>query len=142
MNTEKQPRPEEDIKNPKLLPLLRDAYALLMRIEKVFDEKEQQISKLGDSKNLFKDALSAFCLTKVMSNSDPANYKKIMCPLGSLCPNLTQARWPNSGTNNNKPLGAKCPYAHHSSELHFVYYLKLRIIGRKIKPESRELTNK
>jgi len=105
---EKKHKAEEDAKNPKLLPILRDAYDLLMKIEKAFDEKERNVALLDKPKKTRGHSLNE---RNKPETEEVTKFKAMMCPLGILCP---------SNTNQNETTN-KCSYAHHYSELHFEY---------------------
>jgi hypothetical protein len=133
LDEKKRKRPEEDIKNKKVLPLLRQVFALAMKIEEKLDEKKKQIAKLRKSKKNLSSSLTsrkslsesrndisyASTARSAKSNKPLHNYKNTMCPLGSRCPNDSRPRWPSTKTSGVRQLGFACPYAHHYSELHF-----------------------
>ncbi len=145
LDTEQKDKQPEDIKNKKLFPLLSETYALIMKIEKKIEEKTEKIYRLQKSKRALTTTLksglsrsqvlasasvaatpkeaSRFSLSRHSIDSDRPlfSYKSIMCPLGSRCPDDVRPRWPNTETKSISKLGRTCPYAHHYSELHFVY---------------------
>lgn len=133
MDEKKKRRPEEDVKKKKLLPLLREAYTLGIRIEKILKEKRKFVSKLIKSERDLSLCLSKYKTTprssrdisplstsrSEKSNKPIFNYKNTMCPLGIRCPNDARPRWPSTKTIGIRQMGHNCPYAHHYSELHF-----------------------
>jgi len=141
LDEKKSKRSEEDIKNKKTLPLLRQAFALAMKIEEKLEEKKRQIAKLRKSKKKLNSSLTsrrslselghdvsyATTARSAKSNKPLHNYKSTMCPLENRCPNDSRPRWPSTKTSGIRQLGYACPYAHHYSELHFVYIFKTNI---------------
>lgn len=112
---DKKTRAEEDVKNPKLLPLLRDAYGLVMKIDKAFERKEKNVAFLDKSKKALEQPLNAKNTSTDKPTADASSkYKTIMCPLGILCPSNYKDQ-----CSTDAPQSYKCPYAHHYSELHF-----------------------
>jgi len=49
--------------------------------------------------------------------------KVFMCPLNDTCPDRIYERWPNSNIKCCTPIGTECPFAHHTYELKFKYFL-------------------
>ncbi len=162
-DTEQKGLAEEDPKNKKLLPLLRDAYDLVMRIEGMISEKTDKIVRLHQSQRVLTDSLklrpskSLLQTPKAVPARDLGRsqtgavdealfkYKYIMCPLGDRCPGDVRPRWPDADTKSICKLGQACPYAHHYSELHFVYLLVfscIRGIDRKTSREIRASTDR
>lgn len=136
LDEKKRKRPEEDVdnKNKKMLPLLRQVFALAMKIEQKLEEKNKQVTKLNKSKKRLNTSLTsrkaslessrdisrASTARSAKSNKPLYSYKNTMCPLGSRCPNDSGPRWPSTKTSGIRQLGFACPYAHHYSELHFL----------------------
>ena len=118
---------EELVDNPKLIPILKDAYDLLCLLEREEALCMKQIKKLEKEKKMLKDKQNN--LQNHTTIDDQAMvcaqgpnyakelYKTIMCPLLADCPNDCRPRWHKSGERTTMPFGKKCPYAHHYMEL-------------------------
>ncbi|MDR3582439.1 MAG: hypothetical protein P4L67_04170 [Candidatus Pacebacteria bacterium] len=141
-DTEQKGMIEEDVKNKKTFTLLQETYTLLMKIEHKFEEKEKGISRLHRSQRVLTASLKRRSQSQHLTSKGSASsfrsgelsrgqsldsdreafkYKNIMCPLKDRCPGDVRPRWPNTETKSICKLGSACPYAHHYSELHFVY---------------------
>ena len=125
------------MENAKLLPILKDAFDLVVLIEDQEKECHKQIKKLEANKKKLKEKQRQIEGHKIIDNqaevchSGP-NYAKelfktIMCPLLDKCPNDCRPRWHKSGERTTTPFGKKCPYAHHYMELEFPQTLKTKI---------------
>lgn len=99
----------EDWENKKLVPILTDAYHLVIKIEGKKEEANKKIRQLQKAKE--KLAAQHKKLEEFHSYDDKlANigliFKTIMCPYQERCPKDKRARWPKSGLTNVTRFGS------------------------------------
>lgn len=122
--------PNEKVEDIKLYPILKEAYQLLEKLEKIKTDADKRIKKLEIEKKKLRekrDHLSTIQTVEDQTNHAKELFKTIMCPLILSCPNDTRDRWPQSNASNTTQLGSACPYAHHSMELRFPQTLTTKI---------------
>lgn len=98
-----RPAIQEDTKDPVYKNFLYDVLDFVLIIE----SHQKEVEKV---KKLAKD---------LQTKKKDKPIKEFMCPLGEKCPDFESDRWPISNTRGTKPLGKKCPFAHHPNELYF-----------------------
>ncbi len=114
--------PGEDQEDIKLQSILKEAYDLLAKIEKIDADADKAIAKLEKDKKKLKDKknhLNTMTTIEDQAANTKDLFKTIMCPLIRSCPNHTKDRWPKSNAKSIQQFGANCPYAHHAMELKF-----------------------
>lgn len=79
---------------------------------------EMELANNGETRE------SAMDKPKTLANVH--GIKEFMCPLGEKCPDYLGPRWPTTDTRTFLPFGAKCPLAHHTSELRFAQEEKVK----------------
>ena len=108
--------------NIKLAPILKEAYELLVKIEKIRTDAVKRCRQLEKEKVKLKkkrEHLSGLTTVEDQAAHSKELYKTIMCPLHKTCPKDNRDRFPKSDISNVTQFGTQCPYAHHPMELRF-----------------------
>lgn len=101
----------ENFKNPKIKPLLEQAWDLVNYIKKRQKFIDSNIKDLQTQKNEEEEQKNQLLM-----------FKSIMCPLKESCPKDQRLRWPASSIRATTQFGTQCLFAHHTSEIYFPQY--------------------
>lgn len=121
---------QEEWDKPKLIPILTEAYNLLIAIEGKTTEAEKKYKQLQKAKEKLRakhKQLQEFHSVDDQANNVGFLFKTIMCPYRDKCPKDRRSRWPKSGLTNVTQFGSACLYAHHPNELQFPETLKIQM---------------